>query len=390
MENQGHFQGHVWVEINREHFLHNVELAKQITNGKVKIMAIVKGNAYGHGINALIPIINESSIDRVGVYRTEEAIELVKKGINKTVHQLTYANLEEMSMMANHGVIITISTPKQIDDLLTIAKKRNTPIAVHLRVNVNDGEIGLSETEIPVAIQKMANVDTIKIEGVFTHLPSIYLNDKALIDRDIKRFAEMKELVKGLLRDDVIFHAASSPALYGHKEIFYDMIRIGTFLYGLSSFNDEKRRNERLKPVMAIKSRVLDIKEVTNEIVSGYSRPSAYIGLRKVAVVPIGYYDMPILFFCNDGEVLIEGKRCPIVGKPFMSHMIVDITSNDKARVGSEVVIVGKQKTEQITFEKVAERAGIDYVNCEIIGLINGFLPRKIVSNEIVFAHDTI
>lgn len=390
MNNGKQLRNNVWVEINRDHFLHNVALAKKQTNDKVQLMAIVKGNAYGHGMDALVPIINESDIDRVGVYRTEEAIELVQKGIDKTVHQLTYSNLEEMVTMINNGIIITIATLRQVDDLMIIAHKWKRKITVHIRVDVNNGGIGLSKLEVPLVLQKLKSLKNIKIEGVFTHIPSTYLNDEALMEKEIGTFEQIRQLIKQLLRDeDIIFHAGSSPALYGMNAIYYDMVRIGNFIYGLSSFKEVKRSKKYLKPVMAIKSRVLDMKEIKNETISGYSETSSHNGYRKIATVPIGYYDVPFLFHYNSGNVLIEGKRCSIIGKPNMNHMIVDITSNNKVRIGSEVVLVGKQNTEQITFEEVAEHIGIGRVHCEMIGLINNDLCRKIVTNEAILLHDT-
>lgn len=365
----------LWVELNPHHLQHNIMEARKRVLKDVKLMAIMKGNAYGHGVSELVSALNASDIDRVGVYRTDEAISLLDAGITRPIQQLAYADSDELFLLLQRGVIPTVSTMAQLDDLARIKRQLKSEITVHVRVDVSNGAIGISPSAVEEAVERLQEIPGLRVEGIFTHLPSNYSGSHDAVAVELKRFNAVVERIRGKMGNEApaLIHAGSSPSLYGFCDAHFNMVRVGTWLYGLPSL--ESCSSSFLKPVMAIKSQIADIKTISKEDRYLYSSVESYEDEKMIGIVTIGYADISFLFHYSGGDVLVNGQRVKVLGRPNMSHLTIDLTKLDAA-IGDEVTLIGTDKSEEITFEEVADYIGYSVVYCERLGLISPSIRR--------------
>jgi len=372
-----------WLEVSRENLLHNLNIIRNKIGKKVKIAAVVKANAYGHGYHEVAGIMHDEKIDFLAVHSFEEAA-ILKSGKYSPeiliVGYVPYAQLSEAIENDIHLTIYNIETLKKIESL-NISKRAK----IHLKLETGTNRQGISEDELGKYLKFLKKSKKIELVGASTHYANIEdTTDHSYAQSQLEKYNQVISQIENAGFKIPIRHTASSAASLLFSETHFDMIRFGISLYGLwpsketyLSYRLAGGENDLLKPALTWKTRIAQIKNVPKGSFIGYGCTYRTTADSKIAVLPIGYFDGYDRKLSNLGYVLVNGERAQVRGRICMDNIMIDITNIPGVKVEDEVVLLGKQKDEVISAEQMASWA--QTINYEIVARINPMLQRKIV-----------
>ncbi|NOY39630.1 MAG: alanine racemase [Nitrospirae bacterium] len=351
------------VEINLDNLSYNLDLIK----GRIidrPIFPVVKADAYGHGAVEVSRRLIHCGIGTLAVAYISEAIELRKSGINNPVIVLFDPEISEDIL--KYGLIPVINSMRSAKVLSALAIKQGREIGVHVNVDSGMGRLGLNSEDIKCELTGIAALKGIRITGLMSHFSDADLADRTLAAGQIKRFSEIRAYLqeKGI---KPVCHIANSAAIMTLPESYLDAVRPGLLLYGCNPYSSVK-----VKPLMSIKTQLLAVRKVKKGMSVSYGRTFITMRDSLVGVLPIGYADGFIRAASNNAEVIVRGKRVPVIGRVCMDLTMVDLTDVEDIKESDEVVIVGSQGEEFISVEELASNAGtIAYEVFTSIGLRN-------------------
>ena len=357
-----------WIEISKSALLFNIRQLRKIA-GKSRLMAVVKANAYGHGVEKLTPVI-KNKVDGFAVAGLDEALILRKSGIKNPVLVLSYYENDQAALKhaISKNISFAVYGKSQIDWLNEAARVAGRRAKVHLKVDTGTSRLGIMPPEVDDFLRFIHQAKNLQLEGIFSHFADSEENE-TYTKKQLKIFdqiADRPEFTK------VIRHIACSAAAVIYPGSRQDLVRIGIALYGLYS---SKKVHIPLKTVLSWRTKIIQIKKLRVGIVVGYGLRFKTKRNTTMAVLPIGYADGYDRKLSNIGEVLVSGRRCRVLGRVCMNLTMVDVTGLS-AKVGNEAVLIGKQGREQITADELAEKVGTS--NYEIVTRINWNLPRYV------------
>ncbi|MDR1433783.1 alanine racemase [Candidatus Endomicrobiellum devescovinae] len=365
-----------WVEIDKSDFHFNLKKIKEYLAKDTKVMAVVKANAYGHSGIALAKEAQSAGLQWLAVSSIEEGIQLREAGIKANI--LILGNIfpfENFQVVIAHSLTPTISTITGLMALEELAVKINKRINFHLQVDTGMGRIGaLPEAAYPL-LQKIAQSSEVRMTGMYTHF-AVADTDPVFTKMQIDTFTKIVKFAKVNLGLRFIAHSANSAALFKYKRSHLDMVRPGISLYGLSPFKHSDRFL-KLKPVLSWKTKITFLKKVPAGFSVSYGRTFVTSKTSIIATLPVGYADGLNRLLSNRGDVLVGGKRCPIVGRITMDMTMVDVSDVKGVSLGDEVVIIGTQRSEQIKTDELAKLQ--DTINYEVTCAISSRVPRIVV-----------
>jgi alanine racemase len=334
----------------------------------------VKADAYGHGAIPLARKFLESGGDYLGVSSLEEGIVLRQAGINSPILILgSIYPYETFSQIFTYRLTPTVASLAVIEELERLALKFNPAVrlAVHLKVDTGMRRIGISPSLVEKVVEKISS-SHLFLEGIYSHLASAD-SDPDYTREQIKILQEIKEKLetKGIIIP--FYHLANSTAILHYPEAHFNLVRPGLLLYGLFPYQGAEKEIE-LKPVLSLKTRIVFVKKVPPGKRISYGGTFTTKKESWIATLPIGYADGYSRSLSNTGEVLIKGKRCPVVGRVTMDMLMVEVSSLYPLEVGEEVVMIGRQGEERITIEELARKIGT--ISYEIICGLSKRLPR--------------
>lgn len=356
-----------FVEISIPDILHNISGLKKLLNRGVKFMAVVKADAYGHGAVAVSKAI-EKKVDCLAVATLSEAMELKNAGIKKPVLILGESQPSNAEDIVKGGYIQTVYTLGLAKALSKAAFRLKKQARVHLKIDTGMGRVGVNYNEAEGLFKEISGLPNIKIEGIFTHFAGAEEMDEFTAEQ-LKRF---RSFISKIDSAGYVLHAANSAAVLYRKESQFDMVRVGLSMYGLYPSGTKEGKID-LKPALQFKTHVIYVKKVPAGTPLSYG--STYMTKRPttIATLPAGYADGLPRALSNRGEVLIRGKRYPIVGRVCMDMTLIDV-GDSKIRIGDEVVLIGRQGKYSITADDIAKIA--DTISYEIICGIGKRVPR--------------
>ena len=373
----------VWVEIDLKAFDHNLNQIRQRLTPGTAVLASVKANAYGHGIVQVAGRLQAGGVDMLGVARMEEGITLRHAGVHG-IPILIYGHTPPASApsLAKYDLTTSIYSLSAARALSVVAASMETKVKVHLKIDTGMGRLGLlpdcfrtNDVRDDIAdIETIVGQSGLAVTGIYTHFASADAADKTDTLNQLGCFNDLLERLAGRGIEFPLRHAANSAATFDIPQSHLDMVRPGLSLYGLYPFNDQQRRQLSLKPVMSLKARIALVKEVPAGFKVSYG--GRYITPRatRIATVPIGYADGYRRALSNQGEMLVAGKRAPVVGRVCMDLTMLDVGHILEADVGSEVVIIGSQGDDAITADELANQLGT--INYEVVASIMDRVPR--------------
>lgn len=355
-----------YLEINLNNLQYNIDQIQKKVGENVKIMPVIKASGYGTYINRRLDVINQ--FDIVAVANVDEGVELRELGYAKEIFVLNQPYESEIEKIIKYNITVGISSYGFAEKLA----QTNKPVTVHVEIGTGMGRTGVHPYKIEKYLQSLA--PNIKVEGMYTHFSSADIDDE-YSKHQLKSFNVAVEKSKEILGDLKYIHAAASNALLNYPDARFNLVRPGIILYGYAG-EDDTFEKISLKPIAELKAKVVFLKEVPEGTSIGYSR--SYITTRetKVANVPIGYADGFRRDFSNGWEVIIRGKKAPIIGKVCMDSFMVDVTDIDDVQVGDEVIIWDNKN---ITLEQLSEKCNT--INYEILCTVGARVPRKFVNN---------
>jgi len=377
--NSIHPTARAWAQIDLAAMTHNFNIAK--STGK-KVMCVIKANAYGHGAVPCGLHLQKLGADFFAVACLAEAIELRRGGISKPILILGYTPAEYAAELAQHNITQTVYDMESAKALSAEAAKAGVTIDVHIKVDTGMSRIGIYAQDAEAAASAADEIEHIyalpglKVRGVYTHFSVADDMDQThYTNWQLSNYRAVLDAlsVKGIHPE--LRHAGNTAAIMNHPDSHFDMIRAGIMLYGM--YPDGVHRNGPLKPVMTLKSRVAQIRELPAGASVSYGRTYETKKPTRMAVITAGYADGHPRRISDDSYDIINGRSFPQIGRICMDMHMLDITGDDTVKVGDEVSLWGG---EGMTAEQVAERVGT--LNYELTCLITPRIARVYVNGS--------
>ncbi|MBU1033073.1 MAG: alanine racemase [Patescibacteria group bacterium] len=374
-----------WIEISKDALAHNVRAFREHV-GDAPIMAVVKSNAYGHGLINVAKVADESGAAWFGVDNVDEGIELRKNGIKKPILILGYTMNERLHDCVDNGLSFTIynlETVSALRDRMSNVECRmsDKEALVHIKIETGTTRQGIAGDALSDLLYELKDIKGVVIQGASTHFANIEdTTDHSYADEQLQRFRDAISLMQEQGIDPEFKHAACSAATVLFPETYFNLVRLGISMYGLWSSKEtlavakEKGRVLDLKPVMTWKTVVAQIKDVKKGTPISYGMTERVARDSKIAVLPVGYWDGYDRGLSGCGTVLIRGQRCKVMGRVCMNMCMVDVTDLSDVAVEDEVVLLGTQDGESVSAEELAEKLGT--INYEVVTRINPLIPR--------------
>ncbi len=347
-----------WAEIDMESLQNNIHEIKKILPNTCNIMAVVKANAYGHGDKEIARELNKNGVNAFAVAVIEEGVRLRKYGVNGEILILGYTFPEEFVKLKQYNLTQTV-----IDsDYATLLNSENYKIKVHIKIDTGMHRLGENHNNLAKLIN-IYKYENLIVCGTFTHLSSADSLEQKDVDFT-KHQIEVFYRTLDKLRENGInpkkIHIQSSYGVLNYPYLICDYARIGIAMYGvLSNLDHETRMNPELQPVLSVKARVVLTKEILKNESVGYNRQFTADENTRIAVISIGYADgIPSILAGGKGHCLLKGRKSKIIGKICMDQLIVDITDIPDVKPGDIATLIGRDGTEYISAESVAEEAG--------------------------------
>lgn len=346
---------------------HNFRVVRRAANGR-KVLAVVKADAYGHGVIPVAHRLQAEGVDGFGVALAEEGIELREAGINRAI-----LVLNGISGGAHRDIIAAGLTPVlyEISEASAFeAVSEGRPIDVHLKVDTGMGRLGVPMAELTDFLRDLRRYSSIRIVGLMTHL-STADSEPEYVTEQLAGFKHAEGLVRRFGHEPRVLHAANSAALFRHPETHFDWVRPGISLYGYPGSDSIE---VPLRPAMRWRTEVLRVRTLQPGESAGYGRSFRATRETRLATIPLGYGDGLLRSASNRGHVLIRGTRCPIVGNIAMDLTTVDVSEVPDVAIGDEALLLGEQGGAALDARDLAEAAGT--IPYEVLTNVSRRVPR--------------
>ena len=354
----------------------NVKLIRSRIAPGVRVLCVVKADAYGHGAKEVSKRLEACGVDFLGVANIDEGIELRDHGISLPV--LVLGGLfpwDDAGRAVAHDLSLIVYDIQTLDRIRKESRSFAGPLKIHIKVDTGMGRHGFGVDDMGLVAERLKDAPNVVCEGLMSHFASSEARDEYGLAQ-IKTFEKARSLLVAAGVGPGIVHMANSGAVTQYPEAHFDMVRVGISLYG-SHPDRELAGKLPVKPVMRFVSRVAYVRPFPEGCFLSYGRTYRTEGTERIALIPVGYADGYPRALSNKGFVLIKGKKCSIVGIVTMDWVLVDVTAIKDVDVGEEVVLIGSGPTGTITADELAECAGT--IPYEILCKISRRVPRVYV-----------
>lgn len=354
-----------WAEINLNHLRHNFQTVRSHIPAGVKIMSVVKADAYGHGAAVVAPMLEALGSDAFAVSNIEEALVLRKNGVHAPILVLGWVPAAWTDILIRENIETSVSSLEGARHLSDEAVRLGKTVSVHVKADTGMGRLGLralDDADVQTAadeIQQISQLPNLRIAGLFTHFSTADEPGDSYSATQFARFMQLRRRLETLGVEYGLCHCANSAATMLHPEYACDMVRAGVTLYGLSPDNDPTGRLAQqcaLEPVMTLKSTIVQKRRFRAGDTVSYGAHLLKADT-DIAVIPVGYADGYPRLLSGKGLVGVDGRRAEIVGKVCMDMTMIDV-SGCSAEEGREVLLFGKTAKDWIPAEQVAALAG--------------------------------
>ncbi len=374
-------------EIDLNALAHNYTELRRVTAPAAKIMAVVKADGYGHGAIPVARTALDCGVRFLAVARLSEAVQLRQAGIDAPVLLFGYCLSADVPYMVDHHIRASVSSLSSARMLSDRAGQASGRLKAHIKIDTGMGRLGLltdgltadpeqnGQTEKAVDdIMAIAALPHIEVEGIFTHFANADARDKSHAYGQFERFTELLKALDASGFNVRFRHAANSAATIEMPETHLDLVRPGVSQYGLWPSGEVNHSLITLKPVMTIKSTVIQVQSVGSGFAVSYGSTYHTPRPTTLAVIPIGYADGFDRALSSLGHMLVKGIRAPIIGRVCMDLTMIDVGHIPGVAVEDEVVILGRQGDEEITADEIAARIGT--INYEIVSSLTARVEK--------------
>jgi alanine racemase len=360
------------VEISLSAIEANVGVACRLA-ATARLMAVVKADAYGHGAVPVAETVLRAGATWLGVATPEEGALLREAGIRSPILVLGPTPPDQAELSVIHGLDQCVTDPTQVEALDRAAEARGGIVAAHLKVDTGMGRVGVAPREVRRLAERIGALRGVRLVGLMTHFAEAEAEEPAFTREQLTRFLE----AEGALREAGIrvplLHAANSAALLYHPAARLNLVRPGILLYGCHP-GRPRPGDPVLRPALRFRTAISQVKVLPAGASVSYGRMFVAPREMRVATLPVGYADGLSRLLSNRGQVLIRGRRAPIVGRVCMDMTMVDVTDLAEVRPGDEVVLIGRQGEDEITADLHAAWQGT--ISYEVLCRIGPRVPR--------------
>ncbi len=345
-----------WIEVDLDKLSGNVAKIKKYiseNSGDTKLMAVVKGNAYGHIASEVVRTIMESGADMLATGILEEAVTLRKMGVGHEILVLGYTLPYQAPLIVENDIIQNVCTLEMAEALFRCAMTAGKTVKVHIKIDTGLGRLGVLPEDALEFMQKVIQLPNIEIHGIYTHLATAHTGDPAYCRMQVRKFIDTVNLLENRGIKTGMKHVANGSATMLSTAFHFDAVRCGCLLYGVYSSTAVPKVLD-LESSLSVHTRVVFMKKVPAGFSVGYG--GTFITNREsvIGILPMGHADGFSKGFFNKVDVLIRGRRVPVKGGINMDSCFVDLTDIPQAQVGDPVVILGGQPEEKITALELA------------------------------------
>lgn len=346
-------------EVNLSAIAYNFQAVRKIVKNR-QIIAVVKADAYGHGSVEVSKKFIEEGASYLAVAFIDEAVKLRDAGIIAPI--IVLFDRKEVREFFDFKLIPVVYNVDDARSLSTEARKRNTVLHIHVKIDTGMGRIGLSGKALVNDLEKIAKMQRIKITGLISHFSDADLSDKSYATVQLEKFNKVREALSRKLNRKIFSHIANSAAVLTFKDAYLDAVRPGIMLYGYSPLGQNiasilPSEHINLMPAMKIKTKILCIRNLAPASPVSYGRTFITKRQSRIGVIPVGYADGYNRLFSNNADVLVKGRRVPVVGRVCMDLTMIDVTDIKNISEDDEVIMLGQQGRGSITACELALRA---------------------------------
>ena len=353
-----------WAEVDLAAIQNNLRQMKALTG--VRVMAMVKANAYGHGLAAVARAAERAGADWLGVVSVAEGLALRSAGVAAPILVLGYTPPPLVAVALGGNLALTVFDWDVAQACSAAGRASGCPARLHVKVDTGMGRLGVAPAEVPAFVSAVGALAEVQVEGILTHFARADEADDTYTQRQLAQFEEVLQTLIARGQRPPLVHAANSAAAIALPSARYDLVRMGIALYGLAPSADVPCPPEFI-PALSWKTIITQVKTLPPGSAISYGGEYVTTGFETLATVAVGYGDgfrrRPRGSHYTD-EVLIHGRRAPVRGRICMDQMVVSVNDVPQARVGDEVVLIGRQGAAGISADEVAQRWGT--INYEV------------------------
>jgi len=377
--NQARSQARTWVEVNLDHLACNIRSLKAKIGPDVRLLPLLKANAYGCGIATVGRVAHENGADWLGTELVEEALVMRQAGITAPILTVGPIAPWHAEAIVKNDLRVTVRDAETLQAVSAQAEAQRARIKVHLELDTGLRRMGFSPEQALSFARQVKETAGVELEGVWTHFASSDDPDPAFTRGQFEKYRSFLQSLAEAGIEVPVRHAANSAALIQYPEMRLNLSRCGETVYGLVPRRDLARSLD-LKPVVEWKTRLAWIQEVSCGVPVGYGQ--AWVAGRdsRIGTLSFGYADGYRRSFANRSHVLVRGRAAPVVGKLSMQMTMVDLTDIPEARLNDEVVVMGQQGNSSVTAYDLADLAGTG--EFEILVDISDRVPRVYLPSD--------
>ncbi len=369
----------VWVEIDLSAIRNNFQLLREKLGSEVKIMPVVKADAYGHGAKRVASTLVEAGADRLAVAIPEEGVELREAGVSLPIQVLFTIPQEQYHLFFDYNLIATVSDHVTLGNLNKEALARSLKLKIHIVLDTGMGRQGFFLEEAENILINMEDYQGLELEGLMTHFASADEENKDYSNYQWEKLLKLMDKLKENKVDIPLKHAANSAAILNLPGFMLDMVRPGIISYGLSPSNGMVF-DQDFRPALTWKAKISQLRKIPAGSPLSYGGTYTTKQDSLIATIPLGYADGYPRLLSNKGYLLIGGKKAPIRGRVCMDQLLVDVSDIPAVSIWDEVVLIGKQGDLEIKADDLAELS--QTINYEIVCGISKRVPRKYIDKS--------
>lgn len=370
----------VYLKIDLDKICNNINQVINRVGRDTKVLAVVKGDAYGHGAIEVTKALSEIGTYGFAVATVGEALALRRAGITKPILILDFVFPNQFETIVRNDIMLTIFQYGIAKELNEAAGSMGTTAHIHIKVDTGMGRIGYIPDDKSVdEICRIAQLPNIEIDGIFTHFACADEADKTSMNKQYAKFRDFVDKLEQRGINIPIKHVCNSAAIIEKDDDFLNLVRSGIVTYGLYPSEEVHKENLHIEPAMELHSVVINVKTIHEGDTVSYG--STYVATKPtvIATIPVGYADGYPRLLSNKGSVLIHGKRAKIVGKVCMDQFMVDVSDIPDVSIGDNVTLIGRDGDEYITCEEIGDISG--RFNYEFLCCITRRVPRVYIRN---------
>lgn len=378
------FYRDTWAEINLDAIYDNVHAMRSYLRAGVKLGAVVKANGYGHGAVEVARTALEAGADFLIVAILDEALDLRQNGIQADILVLGATRAADAAVAVENNIAVTAFQHEWLESA-SLHVPEGKRLAVHIKCDTGMGRLGFRDCEqVKRAKEIIRNSRTLALQGIYTHFATADELDDSLFQ---EQFGKFKAMISVLSEKPPIVHCGNSAASLRYQETWFNAIRFGISMYGLSPSMEIKNQLPfPLKEAFSLRTTIVHVKQIEAGATVSYGATYRAEEREWIATLPIGYADGWIRKLQGQ-EVLIDGQRMPIVGRICMDQCMVKLPKLYPA--GTQVTLIGKCGADEISVDEIARK--LSTINYEIVCMMGPRIPRKYMRNgEVVFTHNRL